>query len=143
IFTDLAIGPFTIHLNNRKLMRGFFEDLGVSDPDVQVAVLREVDKLDKRGPEHVRTTLTGVGFGLSGDAVEQILTFVAVRSTSHADAMAVLDRVVGGSAGSEAVRTGVAERWEVLNLVRDLGVPESDCSLYFSIACGLDNYTVT
>ena len=143
IFTDLAIGPFTIHLNNRKLMRGFFEDLGVSDPDVQVAVLREVDKLDKRGPEHVRTTLTGEGFGLSGDAVEQILTFVAVRSTSHADAMAVLDRVEAGSAGSEALRTGVAELREVLTLVRALGVPESDYALNFSIARGLDYYTGT
>src|SRR5687767_1773619 len=29
IFRDLAVGPFTIQLNNRKLMRGFLEGLGV------------------------------------------------------------------------------------------------------------------
>src|SRR6185369_2895316 len=31
VFRDLAIGPFTIQLNNRKLMRGFFEGVGIAD----------------------------------------------------------------------------------------------------------------
>jgi histidyl-tRNA synthetase len=51
LFTELAIGPFTIQLNNRKLLRGFFEGLGVADGEQQALVLREIDKLDKRGAE--------------------------------------------------------------------------------------------
>src|SRR5690606_29785566 len=49
VFRDLDIGAFTIQLNNRKLMRGWLEGLGIADAERQAAVLREVDKLDKRG----------------------------------------------------------------------------------------------
>src|SRR5690606_17431730 len=73
VFSELAIGRFTIQLNNRKLMRGFFEAQGVADPDLQARVLREVDKLDKRGADYVRDTLTGEGLGLAADAVATIL----------------------------------------------------------------------
>ncbi|PKM01815.1 MAG: histidine--tRNA ligase, partial [Gammaproteobacteria bacterium HGW-Gammaproteobacteria-5] len=51
IFSELDIGPFTIQINNRKLMRGFFEGQGIADAERQGAVLREVDKLDKRGAD--------------------------------------------------------------------------------------------
>src|SRR6185312_12210128 len=57
VFRELAIGPFTIQLNNRKLMRGYFESLGIVDAEQQMLVLREVDKLDKRGADAVRATL--------------------------------------------------------------------------------------
>ena len=140
IFAELGIGDFTIQMNNRKLMRGFFERLGVADGALQMAVLREVDKIDKRGADHVRDTLTGEGFGLSGDAVATILAFVSVRSNGHADAMAKLDALGGGNATLEQ---GVAELREVLELVKALGVPESDYAINFSIARGLDYYTGT
>ena len=140
LFSELAIGTFTIQLNNRKLMRGFFEAQGVADPDLQARVLREVDKLDKRGADYVRDTLTGEGFGLAADAVATILEFVSVRSTSHADAMARLDAL---GSGNDVLREGVAELREVLELVRALGVPETDYALNFSIARGLDYYTGT
>ena len=150
VFSELAIGPFTIHLNNRKLMRGFFEAQGITDGELQALVLREVDKLGKRGEDHVRGTLTGEGFGLSASAVATILDFVKVRSTSHADAMAQLDMLVEGRPGdgrlgdgNDALRDGVAELREVLALVRAMGVPESDYALNFSIARGLDYYTGT
>ena len=80
VFRDLAIGPFTIWLNNRKMMRGFFEGLGIVDREKQALALREVDKLDKRGADYVRDTLTGEGFGLSAGSGEKILDFVQIRS---------------------------------------------------------------
>ncbi|MCE7032837.1 histidine--tRNA ligase [Lysobacter sp. GX 14042] len=140
VFSDLAIGRFTIQLNNRKLMRGFFEARGVADPDLQARVLREVDKLDKRGPDYVRETLAGEGFGLAADAVDAIMAFVQVRSTSHEDAIARLDALEGDNG---VLREGVAELREVLGLVRAMGVPEADYALNFSIARGLDYYTGT
>ncbi|MFX0539584.1 histidine--tRNA ligase [Ornithinimicrobium sp. Y1847] len=143
IFTDLAIGPFTIQINNRKLLRGFYEDLGIIDADQQAAVLREVDKLDKRGPDYLRETLTGEGFGLSEDVVEAILRFVQTRSNGHHDALSKLSDVEAASTGSEALAQGAAELREVLTLVRAMGVPESDYCLNFSIARGLDYYTGT
>jgi histidyl-tRNA synthetase len=145
VFSELDIGAFTIQLNNRKLMRGFFEAQGVADSELQASVLREVDKLDKRGEDHVRETLTGEGFSLDAGAVATILDFVKVRSTSHVDALAQLDKLVDGSlgVGNASLREGAAELREVLELVRALGVPETHYALNFSIARGLDYYTGT
>ena len=140
VFSDLGIGDFTIQLNNRKLMRGFFEAQGVTDGEQQALVLREVDKLDKRGADYVRETLTGEGFGMSAEGVDRILDFVAVRSTGHADALAKLDAL---GQGSDTFNQGLAELREVLELVKALGVPESAYCLNFSIARGLDYYTGT
>jgi histidyl-tRNA synthetase len=140
VFRELNIGPFTIQLNNRKLMRGFFESLGVADGEQQTLVLREVDKLDKRGADYVRETLTGEQFGLSAEVAGKILDFVQVRSSSLQDAFDKLDAL---GAGPEAMEQGRNELKEVLGLIRDFGVPESHFVLNLSIARGLDYYTGT
>ncbi len=140
VFSELGIGAFTIQLNNRKLMRGFFEAQGIVDAERQALVLREVDKLDKRGADAVRETLVGPDFELDAAVVANILDFVAVRSTSHADAIARLDAL---GQGGEVFNEGIAELREVLALVKALGVPENDYCLNFSIARGLDYYTGT
>ena len=140
VFRDLGIGAFTIQLNNRKLMRGWLEGLGIVDADRQAAVLREVDKLDKRGADAVRATLAGGDFGLSDAAATSLLDFVSFRSTSLADALAKLESL---GDGSESLRQGRAELAEVLTLIKAFGVPESDFALNLSIARGLDYYTGT
>jgi histidyl-tRNA synthetase len=140
VFRALDIGAFTIQINNRKLMRGWLEGLGIGDGERQGAVLREVDKLDKRGVDAVRATLTGEGFGLSEDVAAKLLDFVQFRSTSLADALAKLDAL---GAGSEALEQGRAELKETLTLIKAFGVPESHFALNLSIARGLDYYTGT
>jgi histidyl-tRNA synthetase len=140
VFRELDIGTFTIQLNNRKLMRGYFESLGIVDGEQQMLVLREVDKLDKRGADYVRDTLTGEAFGLSTEVAAKILDFVQVRSTSLDDAFAKLDAL---GSGSEALEQGREELKEVLGLIRDFGVPETHFALNLSIARGLDYYTGT
>jgi len=140
VFSDLDIGPFTIQLNNRKLMRGFFEGQGVADGDQQMLVLREVDKLDKRGPEAVFETLTGPEFGLADEVVRAIMDFVAIRSSGLADGLARLDALGRGSA---AFDEGVAELREVLSLVQAFGIPDDAIAINLSIARGLDYYTGT
>lgn len=138
IFDQLAIGPFTIHMNHRKLMRGFFEGLGMAEGEQQMDVLREVDKLDKRGVDAVRATLVGPTFGLASDVVDNIVEFVGFRSQSLDDALKRLDAFEPGSATFEQGRD---ELKQVLTLVRDFGVPESRFKLNLSIARGLDYYT--
>ncbi len=140
VFRDLGIGPFTIQINNRKLMRGYLLALGIGDADRQALVLREVDKLDKRGADHVHQTLTGDAFALSADVAGKLLAFVETRSTSLADALAKLDALGSGNAELEQ---GRAELKEVLSLVAAFGVPESHFALNLSIARGLDYYTGT
>ncbi len=140
VFRDLKIGPFTIQLNNRKLLRGFFENLGQSDAQRQALILREIDKLDKVGTDKVAESLRGGDFGLSGDDVAKILAFVQTRSAGHDDAIAKLDAL---GSGSDAFDEGIAELREVLTLIRALGVPEAYYALNLSIARGLDYYTGT
>ncbi|WP_044101568.1 ATP phosphoribosyltransferase regulatory subunit, partial [Xanthomonas citri] len=143
VFAELGIGDFKVQLNNRKLLRGFFESLGVAEGELQLAVLREVDKIDKRGADYVRDTLVGEGFGIPAEQVARILAFVAVRSNGHADALAQLQALEGSVGASATLGEGIAELREVLELVKALGVPESAYCLNFSIARGLDYYTGT
>src|SRR5574337_1080043 len=103
-------------------MRGYFESLGMVDGEQQMLVLREVDKLDKRGADYVRDTLTGEAFGLSAEAVQKILAFVQVRSSSLQDAL---------------------DKLEALGLIHAFGVPQTHYALNLSIARGLDYYTGT
>ena len=140
VFKDLDFGPFTIQINNRKLMRGFFESLGMADADTQAHALREVDKLDKRGADYVRGTLTGEAFGLSSESAQKILDFVQTRSVGHADALARLDAL---GSGSDTFNEGLAELRDVLALIKAMGVPETHYAINLSIARGLDYYTGT
>ena len=140
VFSELGIGPFTVQLNNRKLLRGFFEGLGIADGERQALVLREIDKLDKRGADHVRAALMGESFGLSAETAEQILAFVQSRSSSHAEALAQLDAL---GTGSEMLNQGIAELRQVVEMLRGYGVPEKNYAINFSIARGLDYYTGT
>jgi len=137
VFAALNIGDFTIHLNHRKLLRGYFAGQGIGE-EQQVPVLREIDKLDKRGEDAVRVTLTGDGFGLSNDVVERLLAFSRIRSSGLADALAKLDAL---GAGNALFEQGRAELKTVLAQIHALGVPEACCALNLSIARGLDYYT--
>jgi histidyl-tRNA synthetase len=103
-------------------------------------VLREIDKIDKRGADAVRATLTGEGFALAADVVDRLLAFVQTRSSGHDDALAKLAAL---GQGSDTFNTGIAELREVLQLLRAYGVPERNYAVNFSIARGLDYYTGT
>jgi histidyl-tRNA synthetase len=47
---DLGLPPVLMRVNNRKLAQGFYLGLDIADP---AAVLRQVDKIDKIGPDRV------------------------------------------------------------------------------------------
>ena len=137
VFERLAIGDFTIQLNHRKLLRGYFEGMGI-EGDRQLLVLRELDKLDKRGEDAVRATLAGEGFELAAEAIEKLMAFSRVRSQGHDDALAKLDALGTGTALFEEGRT---ELRAILLQLKALGVDESRYAINLSIARGLDYYT--
>ncbi len=138
VFERLAIGDFTIQLNHRKLLRGYFEGLGIEDGAQQASVLRELDKLDKRGEDAVRGTLAGEGFDLPGDVIARLMEFSRIRSRGHDDALAKLD---GLGSGTPQFEEGRVELREVLERLQAMGVPENRYALNLSIARGLDYYT--
>lgn len=140
VFSELAIGPFTICLNNRKILRGFFDAVGIVDAEQQALVLREIDKIDKRGAEQVAQTLKGEGFNLPHAQIEKILSFVITRSSTHASALEILAKL---KHQYPETAEGVDELGVVLDMLKNLGVPETHYAINFSIARGLDYYTGT
>jgi histidyl-tRNA synthetase len=138
VFEELGIGPFTIRINNRRFMRGVLRELGVLDDLDQSDILREIDKLERRGTEAVEATL--VEGGLTPGTTRRLLELVATLASSRAEATAVLDRARGSD---PVLERGIDELRTVLDAVDALGVPEHRYALDLSIARGLDYYTGT
>ena len=137
VFERLAIGDFTIQFNHRKLLRGFFEGLGIQG-ERQMLVLRELDKLDKRGEDAVRATLMGEEFGLDAATADRLLAFSRVRSASHDDA---LQKLAALGEGTPLFNEGRDALVATLQQLKAMGIPESRYAINLSIARGLDYYT--
>lgn len=87
VFANLpALPRATIHVNNRKVLEGFYLGLGITDSAV---VLRAIDKLDKIGDAKVRALL--VGGGLSEDTADRVLALAAIRGSGAEVAARVRD----------------------------------------------------
>ena len=76
LHVDFGVPPATMSVNNRQLSEGFYRGLGIED---HLAVLQRVDKLDKIGPDAVRTLLVDE-VGLSSAAADACLKLAGVRS---------------------------------------------------------------
>lgn len=139
IFTELDFGAFTISLNNRRLMQGYLARLGISDAAAQADVLREIDKLDKRGVDEVAATLAERD-DLTDDTVAQLMAFVGFSSTNYDEALAHLASLPDDN---ETLTQGKQELTQVLQQLQVLGVPQENIRLNFAIARGLDYYTGT
>ena len=140
IFRELNLGKFTININNRKLMKGLFASMGIIDAEQQTLVLREVDKLDKRGRDKVVETLTGERFNLAIDVVEKIMGLITLDYASNQDC---LDQLGAMSIEDELFREGLDELGTVVQSMAAMGVPEEYYRINLSIARGLDYYTGT
>ncbi|MEU0490488.1 histidine--tRNA ligase [Nocardiopsis sp. NPDC006139] len=132
VLSGLDIPAWTLNVNNRKVLQGFYEGLGVKDP---IMVIRAVDKLHKIGDDGVREILTGGG--LSAEQADACLALARVRGTG-AD---VPDRVRGLGVSSPLLEEGLEELSFVLDDLADL--PEGAVVADLSIARGLDYYTGT
>ena len=141
LFSELGLGAFQIQINNRKLLRGVLAALGIAEGEAQKLVLREVDKLDKRGPDYLRETLRE-RFALGDDTIDRLLAFVGARSRSYAHARELLDGLERDLEHPLLVQ-GAAELREVLDRLVDFDVPDTHVCLNFAIARGLDYYTGT
>lgn len=137
VFTRLEVGSFTIRINNRLLMSGLLGQLGIGD-ELQAAVLREIDKLDKRDPDEVKAAL--VGLGLSQGDVDALLDVVGIRVRGADDAIAALGSL---EASDDRARRGGADLRVVFETLAELGVPDHAYALDLGIARGLEYYTGT
>ena len=131
-FTALGLKRFQIRVNNRKVLNGLFDLLGLKEQAGDV--MRTIDKLEKIGPEKVKELLVN-DFSVPADTADQLL---ALLSTS--DPMGALDQLKGKN---ELFDQGVEELSTVVNYMSAFGVPADHYQVDLTIARGLDYYTGT
>ena len=135
-FTRLGLKRFQIRVNNRKILNGFYAMLGLTEQSG--AIMRTVDKLDKIGPEKVRSLLLEE-CGLTEEHAAEILKFIAITG-SNAEVLAALEGYAGRH---ELFDQGLSELKTVTAYLADFGVPEENFAVDLTIARGLDYYTGT
>ncbi len=135
VFKELAFGAFTIRMNNRKVLNGFFSALGYADKIGDI--LRTIDKLEKIGREAVEKELGE--FGVAEADIAKILSFLAIRGENDA----VIEALRAQDVDNELYRAGVEELATVVAYLRRFGVEESAFIIDLTIARGLDYYTGT
>lgn len=134
LFSRLDIGDFTIRINNRKVLKGFFESLGISDSQ---SVLRIVDKVEKIGAENVVKEITELG--ITEDAAKSIMDFISVKGTNGEKIQQLKDMNID----NEVFTEGLGEIEQVFEYLKSFQVPEKNTNFDLTIARGLDYYTGT
>ncbi|HAE92885.1 MAG TPA: histidine--tRNA ligase [Tissierella sp.] len=133
-FKELGFEEFTIKINNRKILSGFFQSINIED---SASVLRAVDKLDKIGIEGVEKELED--FGISKDIVGKIKEFISIKGNNQE----ILSRLRELEIDNEVFIEGLEELTTVIKYVELFGVPEDNYAIDLTIARGLDYYTGT
>ena len=136
LFARLEIPGFALRINNRLVLNGLLEQLGIADK--ANLVLRALDKFDKIGREKVAAEMAGVA-GLSVPQADRVLSIATAAGTNEA-ILAALDEACAGSAKAAE---GLAKLRELLAAAACAGIPDGRIRIDPSIARGLDYYTGT
>ncbi len=146
-------GDYIIRVNNRKVLDGVLERIGMIPADEsfdlqRLTVLRAIDKLDRLGPDAVRRLLgegrkdeSGdftKGAGLSPEQIAPVMEFVATASDEAADVLGSLALLVGDS---ETGRAGVEELKTMAGLFKAAGYGSDRVMLDPGVVRGLGYYT--
>jgi histidyl-tRNA synthetase len=137
IFRELAFGPFTIFVNNRRLLRGLLAGFDIAE-ERQEAVLHEIDRLGKQSRDEIAARLAGEGFGLDPGAINALFDLM----TGHAgDSRAAFEALRRFDRPNATFTEGLDELQRVYDGTLALGVPERALQLNLAIVRGLDYYT--
>ncbi|MTI18586.1 histidine--tRNA ligase [Rhodobacteraceae bacterium RKSG542] len=147
----IARGDYVVRVNNRKVLDGVMEVIGLAGDehaDTRLTVLRAVDKLDRLGVEGVRLLLGAgrkdesgdftKGAGLDEKAADVVLAFVAAGSETTAQTIENLRKLVADSVtGTE----GVEELETMGKLFDAAGYNDGRVLIDPSVVRGLEYYT--
>ena len=142
-------GDYVIRVNNRKVLDGVLEAIGLGGEENagrRLTVLRAIDKLDKLGPEGVKLLLGpgrwdggqegegdfAKGAGLNDAQAEAVLFATARNAQAGQDA---------GVSANAVYQEGVTELATIETLVRAAGYGENRIVMDRSVVRGLEYYT--
>ena len=135
LFTSLGIKDFVIRINNRKILNGLYEILGLSETAPEI--MRTIDKIDKIGQENVRSEL--IELGIDDNVVDELLDTLLFRGSNTE----TIENLKKYTSKNETFNTGIDELQTVVNYISSFGVPDDYYTIDLSIARGLDYYTGT
>jgi histidyl-tRNA synthetase len=132
----LGFDRFTVRINNRMVLNGLLEELGLADKSKPLLIA--LDKLPKSGREAVIAEMAERA-GVSPVQGERILSLAQMEG-SNAE---VLDRVQRDFGGNAKAAEGCRRLRELIDVASVAGVPKESICVDLSIARGLDYYTGT
>ena len=135
VFNRLGLRRFQVRVNNRKILNGFYEMLGLSKQAGDV--MRTVDKLEKIGADKVKGLL--MELGVSEEKAGEILGFIGITGSNEQ----VLEALEAYRGRNELFDLGLDELKTVVKYLGGFGVPEENFAVDLTIARGLDYYTGT
>ena len=135
IFEQFDFGEFTIRINNRKVLNGFFDELGLGAAATDV--LRIIDKIEKISRGDLMAELHNAG--CSDEQVARLLEFITIQGENDE----ILRKLETIDINNEQFQTGARELHDVLTALRAMHVPERRVKLDLTITRGLDYYTGT
>jgi histidyl-tRNA synthetase len=133
IFQNLSINAIEIKINNRKILTGIAEIIGLEGQEANLCVA--IDKLDKIGKEKVEEELLEKGF--TAEAIQKLQPLFENR-TSNASIFEFLTTWLASSTIGSA---GVEELKRVLDLVESFGASTDNVKIDITLARGLSYYT--
>lgn len=127
--SGLPIPPVTVLVNNRKVVQGFCEGIGIESVE---DALRAIDKLDKIGAAGVMAEM--LASGITTEQAEKLLKLAEIRVETG-----VTEAVLALGVDNETLRNGLAELDALLETARKRAPGRVVADL--KIARGLDYYT--
>lgn len=133
LFKKLDIGKFTIKINNRKILLGYFEYLDLLDKSKDILIV--IDKLNKIDVSGVKEELKKIG--LKEDKVNNIISFITMKSDIETLKKLKLN------IENKTFSIGVDELDTVLTNSVEFGIDPKYIDIDLTISRGLDYYTGT
>ncbi|MCA0422721.1 MAG: histidine--tRNA ligase [Proteobacteria bacterium] len=143
-------GDYVIKVNNRKVLDGVMEAIGLGGEENagrRLIVLRAIDKLDKFGIEGI-TKLLGAGrkdesgdftkgANLTEDQIGNIVGLLSATRDNKISTMSAMDHHVGEY---PAAKAGLNELWQIAELIEAAGY-QDQIMIDPSVVRGLEYYT--
>ena len=129
---SIDVPDFEFQFNNRKLLNGYFSDLGIEDFE---SCLRIIDKLDKIGIDNVKEELSKIN--LDDEKIDSILSFLQIDGPNQE----IIEKLESLNIDNELFVCGLEELKFVYDDILSLGVSPDNIKINLSITRGLDYYT--
>ena len=133
IMNQLGINDIQTHINNRKIIQGYYTGIGITDT---LKVIRIIDKIEKIGKEEVLKLLTSQA-GLSVEIANKCIELAEIQTNDTS----FVEKILNLGVSNVMLNEGIEELRNLMNNFTDL--PKNSVIANLSIARGLDYYTGT